>query len=475
MGLPRAEYPRPQFERMDWRNLNGTWSYTFDFGKSGMERGFASCGGFDGQIVVPFCPESELSGVGHTDFIEVMWYHRKIEIPPEWEGKRILLHFGGVDYESEIFIDGKPAGRHWGGAVSFCHDVSSFVEPGGVHNLVVYVRDDTRSGVQPGGKQNPEYRFVRKRCHYTRTTGIWQTVWLEAVHRAGVKDCQIIADFDRGRLIIIPRFHSLRRGTTFSATVLDREQRVAEESMPAVDGIPLTLGLKDFKPWHPDSPFLYDLKLEVCDEDKKVLDRVSSYAGMRKVHVEGNEFFLNNRPIYQRLVLDQGFYPDGVWTAPSDEALRRDIDLAQAAGFNGARLHQKVFEERFHYWADKLGYLTWGEFPSWGAHVTDEVSARNFLSEWNEMLVRDRNHPSIITWTPLNETRFITADPRQHARFHADLYNLTRALDTTRPVHDTSGYIHVRPDLWPYRSIHAGGGMSTARRVTHINEEFEWR
>ena len=172
MNVPRFEHPRPQFERLEWKNLNGVWSYSFDFSKSGMERGLASSRGFENEITVPFCPESKLSGVGYTDFIEMMWYHRKLEIPSEWEGRRILLHFGGVDYESEVFIDGKEAGRHWGGVVSFCHDISELVEPGGVHDLVVYVRDDTRSGVQPGGKQNPEYRFKRKRCHYTRTTGI---------------------------------------------------------------------------------------------------------------------------------------------------------------------------------------------------------------------------------------------------------------------------------------------------------------
>jgi beta-galactosidase/beta-glucuronidase len=463
MSIPRPEHPRPQCERSDWRNLNGSWTYTFDFGKSGAERGFASSKGFEAEITVPFCPESKLSGVGHTDFIEMMWYHRRLEIPPEWGGKKILIHFGGVDYESEIFIDGKPVGRHWGGAVSFCHDISNLVEPGGVHDLVVYVRDDTRSGIQPGGKQSPEYSFKRKRCHYTRTTGIWQTVWLEAVHPLGLRDFQIIPDLDESRLIIIPRFHSVRRGLSFSVAILDGAKKVAEANVDAVDGVPLVLELKDPKPWHPDSPFLYDLQLDILDEEKRKLDRVRSYAGMRKVHIEGNEVFLNNQPIYQRLVLDQGYYPDGIWTAPTDGALRRDIEISLAAGFNGARLHQKVFEERFHYWADRLGYLTWGEFPSWGAHVTDEVSARNLLSEWAEMVVRDRNHPSIIAWTPLNETRFISPNPRQQCRLQVDLYELTHALDPTRPVNDTSGYIHVKTNLWPYRSDYPGGGMSTGR------------
>ena len=461
MSIPRPEHPCPQFERLEWVNLNGKWSYCFDFSKSGMERGLASSGGFADEITVPFCPESKLSGVGYTDFIEMMWYHRKLEVPLEWEGRRVLLHFGGVDYESEVFIDGKEGGRHWGGVVSFFHDITELVEPGGVHDLVVRVRDETRSGVQPGGKQNPEYRFRRKRCHYTRTTGIWQTVWLEGVDGRGLRDVQVFTDIEGGRLILLPRYWSVGSGVRLSVRVMEGEEEVAGGKGGAVDGNPVVLELEDVKLWEPDSPFLYGLELEVEDEGGGVLDRVSSYVGMRKVHVEGDRVYLNNRPLYQRLVLDQGFYPDGVWTAPSDGALRRDIEIALAAGFNGARLHQKVFEERFHYWADRLGYLTWGEFPSWGAHVTDEVSGRNILSEWSEMVVRDRNHPSIICWTPLNETRFIASDPAQQRRLHADLYELTHRLDPTRPVNDTSGYIHVRPMLWHYRSNHPGGGMST--------------
>jgi len=178
-----------------------------------------------------------------------------------------------------------------------------------------------------------------------------------------------------------------------------------------------------------------------------VLDKIKSYAGLRKVHVEGNRIFLNNEPRYLRLVLDQGFYPDGIWTAPNDHALKHDIELSMKAGFNGARLHQKVFEERFHYWADKLGYLTWGECSSWGCDINSELAARNFLTEWAEIVVRDRNHPSIIVWTPHNES-VSNADLKQHNRFHIDAYELSRMLDPTRPVNDTSGYIHARVDLW---------------------------
>ena len=444
-AIPRPEYPRPQFVRTPWINLNGTWTYTFDPGKSGVQRGFARSEGFDAQITVPFCPESALSGVGHVDFIEMMWYQRRIEVPADWAGQRVILHFGAVDYESEVFIDGVSVGRHWGGTSSFSHDITAHVTPGGSHNLVVYVRDETRSGVQPGGKQCPDY--ASRRCHYTRTTGIWQTVWMEALPEYGLESCQIVPDLDGGQFLLIPRFRAVKRGLRFRATLLDGGAAVSQVEVAASSGAACALPVPEPRPWSPQDPHLYDLHFEVLDPEGAVLDTVRSYAGLRKVHVEGNQVLLNNEPIYQRLVLDQGFYPDGIWTAPSDAALKRDIALSMRAGFNGARLHQKVFEERFHYWADRLGYLTWGESSSWGIDVKDEVSARNFLAEWREIVVRDRNHPSIIAWTPFNETRD-TGDSRQHNRLHIDAYDLTRDLDPTRPVNDASGYVHVKTDLW---------------------------
>lgn len=443
--LPRPEYPRPQFFRPEWINLNGPWSFTFDTGKSGMERGFQHSQGFENTIQVPFCPESSLSGVCHTDFIEMMWYQRKLEIPAGWQDKHVLLHFGGVDYECEAFIDGQSVGRHWGGTVSFTFDITRFVKPGGTHSLVLYVRDMTRSGSQPGGKQS--HKFKSHDCFYTRTTGIWQTVWLEPVAPEGLQRVQIIPDLDGSRFIISPTFLSNHRGLNFRGALRDGEQVVSQVTIPAGNAAPVVLPVENPKIWSPESPFLYDLDLEILDENGTVLDRVTSYAGLRKVHVEDGKVFLNNEPFYLRLVLDQGFYPDGIWTAPTDEALKHDIELSMQAGFNGARLHQKVFEERFHYWADRMGYLTWGESSSWGMDVKDVVSARNFISEWHEIVVRDRNHPSIIAWTPFNET-WDTGDRRQHNRLHIDAYELTRSLDPTRPVNDASGYAHARTDLW---------------------------
>ena len=449
IDTPRPEHPRPQFRRDDWVNLNGVWTFAFDPGKSGHERGLQGSNGFGENITVPFCPESKLSGVEYTDFIEAMWYHRRIEVPESFRGKRVLLHFGGVDYLSEVYIDGHFVGRHWGGAVGFTHEISRFVSSGATHDLVVWVHDDVRSGVQPGGKQRSEFDFRRLRASYTRTTGIWQTVWMEAVDEASLESVQIVPDIHTGSFLLIPRLRGGGESLSFRGRVVDEAgTTVSTAQVPARAGGPCRLEIPDARLWSPADPWLYELELEVVDGSEHVRDHVRSYAGLRETHLRGDQVYLNGEPLYQRLVLDQGYYPDGIWTAPSDEALRNDIELSMRAGFNGARLHQKVFEERFHYWADRLGYLTWGEFPSWGMRTTEPVSARNFLSEWARAVERDRNHPSIIAWSPLNETREIQADPPQHNRLHIDAYDLTKALDPTRPVNDASGYIHVKTDLW---------------------------
>ncbi|NLF17865.1 MAG: beta-glucuronidase [Lentisphaerae bacterium] len=444
MSLPRAEHPRPQFQRDAWINLNGPWTCRFDHGLSGLEAGWHRATGFEQSIVVPFCPESRLSGLGHTDFIDGLWYHRVIEIPSDWAGRSVRLHFGAVDYECEAFVDGVSVGRHMGGTVSFAFDISRQARAGQRHHLVVRAYDDTRSKAQPLGKQSE--RLHSYGCHYTRTTGIWQTVWLEAVDRFGLEDVQILPDLDGSRFVLVPSFHAERRGLTWRATLRDGGAVVAEATQPAAAGAAIVLPIAAPKPWEPGRPHLYDLTLDVL-EGSTVRDRVQSYAGLRKIHIEGNRVYLNNKALYQRLVLDQGFYPDGIWTAPDDAALRRDIELSLAAGFNGARLHQKVFEERFHYWADRLGYLTWGESSSWGGTPDSVPYARNFLSEWAEIVRRDRNHPSLIAWTPFNETRDFT-NRVQHSRTQIDAYRLCKAIDPTRPVNDSSGYLHAITDLW---------------------------
>ena len=444
-SLPRAEYPRPQFERADWQNLNGRWTYIFDFSDTGFQRGYQASTGFDGSITVPFAPESELSGVGYKDYISNIWYHRTISIPQEWAGKNIRLNFGAVYYTSEVYIDGQFVGRHFGGSSSFSYDITRFVSDGKEHNLVVKASSDLRSGLQGAGKQSLQY--ASHACNYTRTTGIWQTVWMEPVSPAGLQNVQVITDIDQKQVIVHPWFFAETSGHTLKVTLIEGEKTVVSKTVRASNNSTVVLPVRKVRLWSPEDPFLYGLVYEVIDAEGNVVDRIDSYTGMRKVHIEGNKVYLNNQPDYQRLVLDQGFYPDGIWTAPSDEALKKDIELSMQAGFNGARLHQKVFEERYYYWADRLGYLTWGESASWGMDANDPLAARNFLAEWEECVVRDRNHPSIVTWTPMNEEFW--PDDVQYPRFSEDIYTLTKQLDPTRPVNLCSGgVLTVHTDIW---------------------------
>jgi len=447
--IPRPEHPKPQFHRDRWINLNGQWDFAFDFEIKGLEENWQQKPEtFGRSIMVPFCPESRLSGIGYTDFIPAVWYHRTFSIPDEWNGSRVFLHFGGVDYECRAWVNGREVGRHWGGAVSFDFEITPALKPGRNH-LVVYARDDVRSDVQPSGKQSmrPESHGV----FYTRTTGIWQTVWLEARPRWFIRSVHVTADLDNSRFVLAPEIEGYEHGLVFKATLLSADgQSLSSIESSSSSGIPQTLKVKNARAWCPEDPYLYGLRFELL-EGGRVVDRVESYAGLRKFHVEGNRLMLNNKPIFVRFVLDQGFYPDGIWTAPSDAALKKDIELSMAAGFNGARLHQKVFEERFHYWADRLGYLTWGEFPDWGgAHgFGNPQGVLNLEREWRDAVLRDRNHPSILAWTPLNETRGAAANNYEpYSRSVRSLYTLTHAIDPTRPLNTTSGYVHVVTDIF---------------------------
>lgn len=457
---PRPEYPRPQFERAAWVNLNGTWSFSYDYGRSGQQRNYQNSKGFDGKITVPFCPESSLSGVKNTDFINTIWYQRQLNIPAAWDGKKILLNFGAVDYEAHVYIDGKRVMRHYGSGSSFSCDITNHVKAGQSHNLVLMVNDNLRDRKQTGGKQCFDYHSGG--CSYTRVTGIWQTVWMEAVDNEGLKSVFATPDIDQNQLVVRPQFYGENTGNKLVVTVYDGKKAVASKTVSCCNNSVVVLPINKPKLWSPESPFLYDVTYKVV-RNGKTIDEVKSYAGMRKVHVANGYFYLNNKPYFQRLVLDQGYYPDGIWTAPSDEALKKDIQMGKDAGFNGARLHQKSFEERYYYWADKLGYITWGESASWGLDVNNDLAVRNFLSEWAELVERDRNHPSLVTWTPLNET-WDANNSGVYTHFVTNLYDMTKAMDSTRPVNDASGDCHVKTDIW---SVH-----NYERNPDRLKEQF---
>lgn len=462
--IPRPEYPRPQFERAEWINLNGTWTYEFDLSNSGKNRQLTTAKQLSNTITVPFCPESKLSGVNHTDFIEQMWYQRSISIPENWKNKKIMLNFGAVDYHAEIYIDGNYLGNHDGGSSSFSLDITPAVEPGNTHSLVVFVADKTRSGLQAVGKQSTQYNSYG--CFYTRVTGIWQTVWLEAVSPYGLRSARTNPDIDQQQLIVTPEFYRSSNDETLEITLYDNSRQVSRKVVKCNNGSSVVLPVKDMKLWSPENPYLYDITYRIKNANGEVIDEVKSYVGMRKVHTSNGQIYLNNEPYFQRLVLNQGYYPDGIWTAPTDEALKNDILLSKEAGFNGARLHQKVFEERFHYWADKLGFITWGESANWGMDYKEEEAARYFLTEWSEILMRDYNHPSIIAWVPFNQPleNPYTLISGKMPRLIIDTYRLTKAIDPTRLVNGIAGDTHFLTDIWGIRNYES----DTARFARYL-------
>ncbi len=449
-ALPKNEHPTPQFMRNDWMNLNGVWTYTINmrppyFADKPSFNQEESSNGFDKTIVVPFSPESDLSTVAYKDMIFSIFYHRNLEIPTSFSGKKILLHFGAVFYHADIFIDGRLVDFHDGGSTPFTVDITGHVRAGEMHNLVVKATSNLQDGSIPSGKQSSFLHSYK--CFYTRTTGIWQTVWMEGVDHHALRDVKMECNIDERNCIVTPYFHSVKKDMFFTCTVSDSGEVVARYEGRAKEGVSVPIEIPNMKLWSCEDPHLYSLQF-TTSIDGEVVDSVSSYMGMRNVQIHGNQVYLNHEKLYQRLVLDQGYYPQSQWTSPDDDSLKRDILLGKKAGFNGARLHQKVFEPRYLYWADTLGYLCWGESPSWGLEYNDEsLPARNFLSEWAEIVQRDRNHPSIIIWTPLNET-FRFTDGHAHRRLHRDAYNLCKMLDPSRPVNDSSGYVHFVTDIW---------------------------
>ncbi len=479
MKVPRPEHPRPDFERSDWVNLNGEWQFESDEGKSGIEKGWFTGNDFSNTIIVPFPPESSLSGVNSKDFMESVWYRRFFDVPVNWLDERVLLNFGAVDYEATVWVNGQQVCFHKGGYTPFTCDISSVVNDKG-NELVVHAKDECRSGLQPTGKQS--HRLHSHSCLYTRVTGIWQTVWLEHVPRLYVSSFRLTTDPYNGRVYNQVFAKGQMGQYNLSLTAYDGDESVAEANSSFFSSPAETmLSIPHPKLWSPEDPHLYELKVKLTDENGAV-DSVKSYFGLRDAHLDGNQFLLNNETRFLRTVLDQGYYPEGIYTAPSDEALRRDIGISKAMGFDGARLHQKVFDPRFLYWADKLGYLVVGEFPDWGADLNKSQTRDAFLDEWIDTVRRDFNHPCIIMWLPFNEKIFNVGDP--HADFIRRVVQLTKILDPTRPIIDSSGYTHVETDVYDLHDYeqnvevfkdHYAGLRALREKSTKEPVTIDWR
>ena len=442
--LPRKEYPRPQFVRKGWMNLNGEWQFEIDHGGSGRARGMVEKEMYDSKIIVPFCPESSLSGVGYTDFMRAVWYKRTFTLPKDAKGKRVFVNFGAVDYLAEVWVNGMSVGTHRGGYVGFRLEITKALKDG-ENTIIVCADDDLRSGHQPFGKQSPRYESFG--CSYTRTTGIWQTVWLEWANETFLENVRLTPDAENASLLIEAEIDGSTEGVTLWAqAAFDGEYECEIEVSANGRNTQMLMLIENVHLWNVGEGNLYDLTLSLR-KDGKEIDRLDSYFGLRSISFDGMKCLINGKPVFQRLILDQGFYPDGIYTASCDEELKNDILRSMAMGFNGARLHQKVFEPRFLYWADKLGYICWGEMASWGADPKDGWILPAFLDEWIQIIKRDYSVPSIVGWCPWNET-WGESGNGQHAETMRMTYRITKALDRTRPCIDTSGGIHVETDIY---------------------------
>lgn len=438
-SVPRPEYPQPQFQREQWLSLNGPWEFEFDDANAGLEENWAAgTRKFSRTIVVPFAFESKLSGIGDTSFHPWVWYRRSFTVPEAWKGKRILLHFGAVDYRAMVWINGRYVGGHTGGHVPFSYDITSHLQRG-ANVVTVRAEDPPTDRYVPRGKQywEPKSRGI----FYTRTTGIWQPVWIEAAGDSYLTKVRITPSND-GAVRFEARIARPQADLEFRAAIRFQDREVTSGAVRN-DGprALLALAVQEPRLWSAGSPNLYDVTFELR-RGGAVLDRVQSYFGFRSVSTGNGRVLINGRPVFLKMVLDQGYWPESTITPPSDEAIQYDIRMTKEMGFNGARKHQKLEDPRYLYWADKMGLYVSSEMAN--AYLFDEDYVQRFTQEWIEAVERDYNHPSIIMWVPINESWGVPDlnDPRQQNHLKA-LYTLTKSLDATRLVIDNDGWEHV--------------------------------
>ena len=456
--IPRPEYPRPDFQREKWLPLNGEWDFSFDEPI------------FDQKILVPFACETKLSGIHDTSFHNAVWYRRSFSLPEPMHDRQILLHFGAVDYTCRLWVNDQFIREHTGGQCGFSADITDALNASGENVIVLEARDDPADLEMPRGKQywKPESESI----FYTRTTGIWQSVWLEAVSPMHLCSCRITPLFDERSVRFSYALSAAPQHVTLTAEITFRGKTAGAVSVtpPSARGAfdwqidQSALSAWNYQEdlvWTPEQPNLFDVTFRILEHGCEV-DAVQSYFGMRKVSIQNGQFLLNNRPYYQKLVLDQGYWPESLLTAPSDEAFIRDIELTKAMGFNGVRKHQKVEDPRYLYHADRMGLLVWGEIGA--AYLYSEQYADRIYREWLDVLRRDYNHPCIVVWTPLNESwgvQEIETDPRQQAHSEA-MVAITKSMDTTRLVVDNDGWEHTNGDLLTIHDYSPSGEMLRA-------------
>lgn len=446
--IPRQEYPRPDFKRKEWQNLNGTWAFSFDDEDVGKTNKWYLSHVHETQIMVPFVYQCKASGINDSSYHPIQWYERKFSHAKT--NQRTFLCFGAVDYRSDIWVNGTYLGHHEGGYTPFCFDISDFLQENQENTLSVRSEDHNDCS-QPRGKQY--WKESNDRCWYTPSSGIWQTVWLEERPELFIQAMQMKPDIDTSSISIQLTLNKQPCPNTECTITISKDKHLVQKTAYGIHEqsreiqIPIAEDdyIDEIHYWTPESPSLYDIEVVLSYDGQD--DKIQSYFGMRKIEVQNGHVLLNNKPLYQRLILDQAYWEESLLTAPSDEAFIKDIKLMKEMGFNGVRLHQKIEDPRFYYWTDKLGLLVWAEMPS--TYSFNSISKMNLIREFQAFLERDTNHPSIICWVPLNESwgvRNIYANKDQQ-RFAVSMYHLAKMLDPTRLVDTNDGWEQVTSDL----------------------------
>lgn len=444
-------YPRPLLRRAEWLSLDGIWEFTLDPDASRLRREVR----YDAEIRVPYAPETKASGIHDTGLYEACWYRREVELPPVGPSERQVLHFGAVDYHATVWVDGLLVGTHEGGYTPFTLDVTRSLGDGTTHEIVVRAEDDPADLAKPRGKQ--DWQLEPHSIWYPRTTGIWLTPWMERLGRACVTELRWTPDMTRWEIAMeavvkAPAGERLWLSVRLHAgDVLLAEDRYAVVAGEVHRRIALSdPGIDDFRNellWSPARPTIIDADVELLDVDGNVVDAMASYTALRSFTVDRERFALNGRPYTLRMVLDQGYWPETGLTPPDDDALRRDVELTKAMGFNGVRKHQKLEDERYLYWADQLGLLVWTEMPS--AYRFTRRSVERLTRQWVEIVKRDVSHPCVIAWVPFNESWGVPnlPDSKPERHYVEAVYHLTKTLDPTRPVIGNDGWEVVATDI----------------------------
>ena len=448
--IPRHEYPRPDFRRSEWLNLNGKWDFEFDDAAVGENEKWYNGHQYSKEITVPYCYQCRLSGINDTTTHDVVWYSKDFNLPQEFKNKKVLLNFGAVDYFAKVWVNGELVCTHKGGNTPFKCEINRYLKDGG--NNIILRAEDSYELSQPRGKQH--WQEEPEGIRYTNTTGIWQSVWLESVGKVYIDRIRFTPNIEDKTVlteIYLDKYIDnidVNINVTFNDNIIKTYNTKLNSKISKI-----TLNLNNEHPvrdnmqcWTPETPYLYYVEV-VISRNNNMLDKVNSYFGLRKISIKNNQIFLNNKPFYQRLVLDQGYWKESLMTPPSEEAIIKDIELTKQLGFNGVRKHQKMEDPRYLYWADKLGLVVWGEMPSAYAYNTQSIA--NITSEWTDFINRDYNHPCIIAWVPLNESwgvRNVYSNKEQQ-NFARSLYYLTKGIDSTRFVSTNDGWEQVKADI----------------------------